>query len=99
MGDTGAMSLGVTLGIIAMLTNSALLLAFIGVIFIVESLSVIIQVFSKKIRGKKVFLSSPIHHHFQAVGWPEAKVVMRFWVVGAVGSAIGLMIFLLDKNF
>jgi len=99
MGDTGAMSLGVTLGIIAMLTNSALLLLFIGVIFIVESLSVIFQVLSKRLRGKKVFLSSPIHHHFQALGWPESKVVMRFWVIGAVGSAIGLMIFLLDKKF
>ncbi len=99
MGDTGAMSLGVTLGVIAMLTNSSLLLIFIGVVFIVESLSVIIQVLSKRLRGKKVFLSSPIHHHFQAVGWPEAKVVMRFWVVGAVGSVIGLMIFLLDKKF
>lgn len=99
MGDTGAMSLGVTLGIIAMLTNSALLLLFIGIVFIVESLSVIIQVLSKRLRGKKVFLSSPIHHHFQAIGWPEAKVVMRFWVVGAVGSAIALMIFLLDRKF
>ena len=99
MGDTGAMSLGVTLGIIAMLTNSALLLLFIGVVFIIESSSVIIQVLSKRLRGKKVFISSPIHHHFQALGWPEAKVVMRFWVVGAVGSAIGLMIFLLDKKF
>jgi len=99
MGDTGAMSLGVTLGIIAMLTNSALLLLFIGIVFIVESLSVIIQVLSKRLRNKKVFLSSPIHHHFQAIGWPESKVVMRFWVIGAVGSVIGLMIFLLDKKF
>ncbi|MFA5131337.1 MAG: phospho-N-acetylmuramoyl-pentapeptide-transferase [Patescibacteria group bacterium] len=99
MGDTGAMSLGVTLGIIAMLTNSALLLIPIGVIFIIESLSVIIQVLSKRWRGKKIFLSSPIHHHYQAVGWPEAKVVMRFWVIGGIGAAIALMIFLLDTKF
>lgn len=99
MGDTGAMSLGVTLGIIAMLTNSALLLIFIGLIFLIESLSVIVQTISKKLRGKKIFLSSPIHHHFQALGWPEAKVVMRFWVISALGVAIGLMIFLLDKRF
>ncbi len=99
MGDTGAMSLGVTLGIIAMLTNSALLLLFIGVVFIVESLSVIIQVLSKRIRGKKIFLSAPIHHHYQALGWPESKVVMRFWVVAGMGAVIGLMIFLLDKKF
>ncbi len=99
MGDTGAMSLGVTLGIIAMLTNGTLLLLFIGIVFVVESLSVIIQVLSKRLRNKKVFISSPIHHHFQAIGWPEAKVVMRFWVIAGVGTAIGLMIFLLDKKF
>jgi phospho-N-acetylmuramoyl-pentapeptide-transferase len=99
MGDTGAMSLGVTLGVIAMLTNSSLLLIFIGLIFLVESLSVIIQTISKKTRGKKIFLSTPIHHHYQAIGWPEAKVVMRFWVVAAIGAAIGLIIFLLDQKF
>ncbi len=99
MGDTGSMSLGVTLGIIAMLTNNSLLLIFIGLIFLLESLSVIIQVLSKKLRGRKVFLSAPIHHHYQAKGWPEAKVVMRFWVIAAIGSAIGLMVFLLDQKF
>ncbi len=99
MGDTGSMSLGVTLGIIALLTNNPLLLVFIGLIFVIESLSVIIQIISKRIRHKKVFLSAPIHHHFQAIGWPETKVVMRFWVISAIGSAIGLIIFLLDRNF
>ncbi|MDD2353969.1 MAG: phospho-N-acetylmuramoyl-pentapeptide-transferase [Patescibacteria group bacterium] len=98
MGDTGAMSLGITLGIIAMLTNNAFLLIFIGLIFLVESLSVILQVLSKKLRGKKIFLSSPIHHHFQAIGWPEAKVVMRFWVIAGMGAVVGLIIFLLDKQ-
>ncbi len=99
LGDTGSMSLGVTLGIIALLTNNSLLLIFIGLIFLIESLSVIIQVLSKKFRGKKVFLSAPIHHHFQALGWPESKIVMRFWVISVVGAAIGLIIFLLDRNF
>jgi phospho-N-acetylmuramoyl-pentapeptide-transferase len=98
MGDTGAMSLGVTLGIIAMLTNNALLLIPIGSVFMIESLSVIIQLISKKFRGKKVFLSSPIHHHYQAIGWPESKVVMRFWVVAGMGATIGMIIFLLDKR-
>jgi len=98
MGDTGAMSLGMTLGIIAMLTNNALLLIFIGFIFLIESLSVIIQILSKKIRHKKVFLSAPIHHHFQAIGWPESKVVMRFWVIAGMAAAMGLIIFLLDKK-
>ena len=99
MGDTGSMSLGITLGVIAMLTNNALLLIPIGFVFMVESLSVIIQILSKKIFKKKVFRSAPIHHHFQAVGWSESKIVMRFWVVSGVFAALGLMIFLLDKNW
>lgn len=98
MGDTGAMSLGITLGVIAMLTNSALILPLIGLVFVIESVSVIIQQLSKKIRGKKIFLSSPIHHHFEAIGWPEPKIVMRFWVIGGVSAAIGLIVFLLDKT-
>ena len=97
MGDTGAMSLGVTLGVIAMLTNSAMLLPIIGFIFMLETASVIIQVGSKKLRHRKVFKSAPIHHHFEAIGWPEPKIVMRFWVIAGVSSVIGLIIFMLDK--
>lgn len=97
MGDTGAMSLGVALGIIAMLTNQALLLPIIGFLFVLESVSVIIQLTSKKLRnGKKVFLSAPIHHHFQAKGWSETKVVMRFWIIAIMTSVIGMAIFFLD---
>ena len=98
MGDTGAMSLGITLGVITMLTNSALILPIIGWVFVIESGSVILQLLSKKIRGKKIFISSPIHHHFEALGWPETKIVMRFWVIAGLSAAIGLMVFLLDKN-
>lgn len=96
MGDTGAMGLGVTLGIVAMLTNTALLLPIVGLLFMVESLSVIIQVLSKKFRGKKVFISSPIHHHLEAIGWSEPKIVMRFWVISAVTAVLGLILFLAD---
>lgn len=99
MGDTGAMSLGVTLGIIAMLTNSVLLLPIIGFLFVLESVSVIIQLISKKFRGKKFFLSTPLHHHLEAVGWPEPKIVMRFWVISAVTGVLGLIISLLDRYF
>jgi phospho-N-acetylmuramoyl-pentapeptide-transferase len=99
MGDTGAMSLGVTLGIIALLTNNIFILPFVGLVFVIESLSVIIQLLSKKIRGKKVFLSSPLHHHLQAIGWPETKIVMRLWLIAGVAAAVGVMIFLLDINF
>lgn len=96
MGDTGAMSLGITLGVIAMLTDTAILLIVIGFIFVIESLSVIIQNLSKKIRKQKIFLSTPIHHHFEAKGWPEYKVVMRAWVIAGVSAALGVCIFLLD---
>lgn len=99
MGDTGAMALGVTLGVVAILTNQALLLLVIGFLFVIESLSVILQMLSKKLRhGKKIFLSSPIHHHFQAIGWGESKIVMRFWVIAGVTAVMGVVIFLLDKG-
>jgi phospho-N-acetylmuramoyl-pentapeptide-transferase len=100
MGDTGAMSLGVTLGIIALLTNRALLLPIIGFVFLIESLSVILQVASKKLRkGQKIFKSSPLHHHLEAIGWPETKIVMRLWVIAWVSAAIGLIFFMLDNSF
>ncbi len=98
MGDTGAMSLGVTLGIVAMLTNSVFLLPIIGFVFVLESVSVIIQVSSKLIRKKKVFISSPVHHHLEAKGWPEPQIVMRFWVVAGVSAVIGLILSLLDRS-
>ena len=99
MGDTGAMSLGVTLGIIAMLTNTVFILPIIGFVLVLESLSVIIQIISKKFRGgKKVFLSAPIHHHFEAKGWSEPKIVFRIWIVSGITAVIGLMVFLLDHT-
>jgi phospho-N-acetylmuramoyl-pentapeptide-transferase len=98
MGDTGSMSLGVVLGVIAMLTNTPFLLIPIGIIFVVESGSVIIQLLSKRFRRKKIFLSTPIHHHFEARGWPETKVTMRFWMISAIGAIIGLIIFLVDSK-
>lgn len=98
MGDTGSMSLGVTLGVVAMLTNTPFLLIPIALIFILESGSVLIQLISKKFRGKKIFLSTPIHHHFEALGWPETQVTMRFWMVSAIGAIIGLIIFLVDSK-
>ncbi|MFH0712837.1 MAG: phospho-N-acetylmuramoyl-pentapeptide-transferase [Candidatus Jorgensenbacteria bacterium] len=97
MGDTGSMSLGITLGVMAMLTNTALFLPFFGFILVIESLSVIIQVLSKKLRGKKVFLSAPIHHHFEALGWIESQVTMRFWIVSAVATTFGLVLFFLAR--
>lgn len=97
MGDTGSMSLGITMGVISMLTNTTLLLPFFASILVIVSLSVIIQIISKKFFGRKVFLSAPIHHHFEALGWPETKVTMRFWIISIVFSVIGLVIFFLNR--
>ncbi|MFA6098502.1 MAG: phospho-N-acetylmuramoyl-pentapeptide-transferase [Patescibacteria group bacterium] len=97
MGDTGSMSLGVTLGIVAMLTNSVLLLPIICLLLVVESFSVIIQLSGKKFLKRKIFLSSPIHHHLEARGWPEPKIVMRFWIISGVTAVIGVILFLIDK--
>lgn len=99
MGDTGSMSLGITMGVIAMLTNTVLLLPFFAIILVAESLSVIVQLMSKKIWRRKMFLSTPIHHHFEALGWPESQVTMRFWIISAVFSAFGLVIFFLARFF
>lgn len=99
MGDTGSMSLGITLGIMAMLTNTALLLPFFAFIPMVESVSVIIQLASKKLRKRKVFHSTPIHHHFEALGWPESQITMRFWFVSAVMTIVGLVVFFLYRFF
>lgn len=99
MGDTGVMALGMTLGIIAFLTNSVVILPIIGFVFIVEAVTTIIQILSKKLRnGKKVFLSAPIHHHFEAIGWHETKVTMRFWIISWVFAAAGVVISLLGRG-
>lgn len=93
MGDTGSLALGGTLGVIAMMTDTVLILPFVGFIFMIEMLSVIIQLTSKKFRGgKKVFRSAPIHHHFEALEWGESKVTMRFWIVGTFMAFLGVVI-------
>lgn len=99
MGDTGSMSLGITIGVVAMLTNTTLLLPLFVPIFVLESGSVILQIFSKKFRGKKLFLSTPIHHHFEALGWHETKVTMRFWIISVICVGLGLTIFFLNRFF
>lgn len=98
MGDTGAVALGATLGVIAMLTNTVFVLPIIAFVFVAETLSVILQLASKKLRGKKIFQSAPIHHHFEAIGWPETKVTMRFWIIGAMTAAVGIVVALLGRG-
>jgi phospho-N-acetylmuramoyl-pentapeptide-transferase len=99
MGDTGSMALGMTLGVIAFLTNTVVVLPIITLVFVIEGLSFIIQFASKKLRGgKKIFLSSPIHHHLEAIGWPEYKITMRFWIIGAVSAVAGLALAVFGKG-
>jgi phospho-N-acetylmuramoyl-pentapeptide-transferase len=91
MGDVGSMALGGALGIVAVLIKQEILLAFIGGIYVMEALSVILQVGSYKFRGgKRIFKMAPIHHHFEALGWPESKVITRFWIVGLVMALFAL---------
>ena len=97
MGDTGSMSLGITLGVVAMLTNTLFLLPLLAFILVIESLSVIVQVISKKIFHRKIFYSTPIHHHFEALGWPESQITMRFWIISAITSSLAIVIFLISR--
>jgi len=95
MGETGMLGLTSVLAVVAFLTNSIIVLPVIAGLLVLESGSVIIQLVSKKIKKKKVFLSTPIHHHFEAIGWPHYKVTMRFWIIGIVLAIIGVAIRLL----
>ncbi len=90
MGDTGSLALGGTLGAIAVVSHHEFVLAIIGGLFVVEALSVIIQVFWFKRTGKRVFRMAPIHHHFEQLGWPESTVVIRFWIIAFVLALAGL---------
>lgn len=91
MGDVGSFAYGTALGVVAMLTNTLFLLPVIGVLFVIEAGSSLIQIISKRAFGRKIFLSAPIHHHLEAVGWPEVKVTMRFWVIACVAGVIGMI--------
>lgn len=98
MGDVGSFALGTALGVVAMLTNTLLLLPVIGIMFVIEAGSSLIQIFSKKVFKRKIFISAPIHHHLEASGWPETKVTMRFWVIGAVAAFVGVMLAVAGGN-
>ncbi|MBI5138431.1 MAG: hypothetical protein HZA95_01370 [Candidatus Vogelbacteria bacterium] len=95
--ETGTLGLTVTLAVVAFLTDNVPILILIAFPLLIESASVIIQIGSKKVLGKKVFLVAPIHHHFEALGWPATKVVMRFWIVSIISAVAGLAIALIGK--
>jgi phospho-N-acetylmuramoyl-pentapeptide-transferase len=93
MGDSGALSLGGMLAVIALITGQILILPLVGIIFVLEVASDIIQVVSYKTRGKRVFRMAPLHHHFELGGWDEEKITMRFWIVGALAGMLGVTLF------
>ena len=90
MGDVGALALGGGLGTIAVLIKQEFLLVFIGGVYVIELMSVVLQVGSFKLRGKRIFKMAPLHHHFEALGWSETKIVIRFWVAGLVMALFAL---------
>ncbi len=98
MGDSGAFALGTALGVVAMLTNTVFVLPIIAGVFVIEAGSSVLQIASKKILHRKIFLSAPLHHHLEAIGWPETKVTMRLWVVGQVFGAVGLILALIGNK-
>jgi phospho-N-acetylmuramoyl-pentapeptide-transferase len=92
MGDVGSFALGTALGVVAMITNTLLLLPIVGLVFVAEAGSTLLQILSKKIRKRKIFIAAPLHHHLEAKGWTKEKVTMRFWVIGQVCAVIGFIV-------
>jgi phospho-N-acetylmuramoyl-pentapeptide-transferase len=90
MGDTGSLALGGLLGTIAVATKHELVLAIVGGLFVLEAVSVIVQVVSFKLTGKRVFMMAPLHHHFEKKGWTEPQIVIRFWIISIVLALAGL---------
>lgn len=92
MGDVGSFGLGTALGVVAMLTNTVFLLIIVGAVFVAEAGSSLLQMSSKRVFHRRIFIAAPIHHHFEASGWPKTKVTMRLWVVGQVCAALGIIV-------
>ena len=90
MGDVGALALGAALGVVAVVVRQELVLLIMGGVFVVETLSVIIQVASFKLTGKRIFRMAPLHHHFELKGWPEPRVIVRFWIITVILTLVGL---------
>jgi phospho-N-acetylmuramoyl-pentapeptide-transferase len=96
MGDTGALAIGGLLGALAITTNTQLLLIILGGLYVIETMSVILQVISFRGFGRRLFRMSPIHHHFELAGWPEFTVIVRFWIIAGLCVAVGLGVFYAD---
>ena len=95
MGDAGSLGLGATLAVVSLITGQILILPLIGIIFVIEAGSVVLQVaFFKATGGRRIFRMSPLHHHFELGGWPETKITLRFWIVAALAGLLGVTLFL-----
>jgi phospho-N-acetylmuramoyl-pentapeptide-transferase len=94
MGDSGALALGATLAVTALISGQVLLLPLIGLVFVLETGSVILQIASVKLRGRRLFRMSPLHHHFELMGWDEEKITLRFWIVGALAALVGVAFYM-----
>ena len=90
MGDTGSLALGGSLGAVGVVTKHEIVLAITGGLFVLEAISVIVQVISYKLTGKRIFMMAPIHHHFEKKGWAESTVVIRFWIIAIILALVGL---------
>jgi phospho-N-acetylmuramoyl-pentapeptide-transferase len=98
MGDAGALALGATLAVVAVVTGQLLLLVIIGLVFVAETVSVILQIGSYQLRGKRIFRMAPLHHHFELLGWAEEKITLRFWIVSALAGLLGFSLFLANTG-
>jgi phospho-N-acetylmuramoyl-pentapeptide-transferase len=94
MGDSGSLSLGATLAVVATITTQLPLLAIIGVVFVAVIMSVVLQVLNYRLRGRRLFRMAPLHHHFELIGWAEEKITLRFWIVAALAGLLGVSVFL-----
>jgi phospho-N-acetylmuramoyl-pentapeptide-transferase len=96
MGDSGALSLGATLAVVATVNGQLPLLAIVGIVFFAVIMSVVIQVVSYRLRGRRIFRMTPLHHHFELIGWAEEKITLRFWIVAALAGLLGFSVFLIS---
>jgi len=98
MGDSGALSLGATLAVVATISGQVVLLVVIGAVFVAVTLSVVLQVGSFRLRGRRIFRMAPLQHHFELIGWAEEKITVRFWIVSALAGLLGFSLFLASVN-
>ena len=99
MGDSGSLALGATLAVTALITGQILILPIVGFVFVIETLSVVIQVaYFKVTHGRRIFRMSPLHYHYELAGWDEEKITLRFWIVGIIAGLVGVTLFLASVN-